>query len=669
VHPALIQIRLAHLDAIRPRRYRRLADFAEQEITLAKGDYAGMKFNRNTVPWTAAVFNEMENPRWRRIFGRGAVQSGKTLLFYVIPALYHLFEIGEDIILAAPDVEMAQSKYYEDMLPAIEKTRYKELLPLQGSGSRGGKTKLIKFRNGASVRFMGCGGSDAQRSSYTARVVFVTEVDREDQPGEYSREADPIRQLEARTAAFGERARIYGECTTTTEDGRIYLETTVLGSDTRILIQCPFCRKFLYPDRSGLIGWQEAETEVQAHEGARYKCQHCEKLWTDADRLKAIRNIRLIHKGQELTPEGQVVGPLPQTYTLGVVWTSLHSPMHPMGKTAELEWRKLHVIDPEQIEKELCQWHYAVPYMPAISAAQLSYRFLADHAGDYSYDPRGVLREEGEEPPEGREPDGIVFRICAVDVQKRELYVLVDGYDRELGCWSLLWTVVEIVQEGITRDPSEEDLRVALDRALAIAHAYECASLWVDTGFRHEGMQEHVVRRWCAEQSACPLVGRSQGVMNVLTGKRMELPPDVPDMIQARQQPDSTVLWFLDVDRLKDEVYYRLFREKASPGYHWFARQAANERRNDRNRAPASPGWIFSHYMRVKREIELQRGREARTWVERGRHDLFDCAAYSMAGAMVQLAYILDAERNPPPPEPVIERPRRWREGMIRMEY
>lgn len=656
---------------MRPPRIRTLREFAEQEIVLASGPRKGFLFRSTYIPWTAPVLAEMMNPRWRRIFGRGAVQSGKTLIFYVLPTLYHLMERHENVILGAPDIDMAWSKYQEEMLPVIEETRYKELLPRAGSGSRGGKAKMIRFRNGVRIRFMGAGGSDAQRSAYTAPVVVLTEIDKMDRPGEVSREADPIRQFEARTAAYGEAARIYGECTTSIEEGRIYVETTQLGSDTRVHIRCPKCKNWLYPEREQLIHWKEAETVIAAHNAARFLCPHCQAEWTEKTRLKAIEHIRLLHKGQRIE-KGKTIGPDPQTYTLGIVWNGMHSPLRPMALIAEEEWRAEQNPLDDSARRALCQFVWARPFKEDIRAPQVTYSLLAQHAADYAFDPLAALpgRDDIPEAPIP-EPDRPSFTIGSIDVQKRELYIAIDRFtaDPELTRWTLAWAVIEIVPEGVLHDPTESDLRRALDTALNIFRRYGTYSDWVDTGYRHEGALEHVVRTWAAEQGVHALVGRSSGQMARMEGKRLDLSPDVPDFIQARLQPDETVLWFLDVDRLKDEVYFRLFRERGSDGYHHFPRETANEKRTDRSRGPGAVGWIYAHYMRARRDIQWKNGRETRIWDERGRHDLWDCSAYALAGAFCSVAELLEEQRNPATHRPSAPEPSIPYPGNIRTNY
>lgn len=76
-----------------PRR-RTLAEFAEQEIVVTKGPAPG-RFRLDRQSFARLLFAEIESGRWTEINVVGCVQSGKTLIGFVILTLYHLFEIKE----------------------------------------------------------------------------------------------------------------------------------------------------------------------------------------------------------------------------------------------------------------------------------------------------------------------------------------------------------------------------------------------------------------------------------------------------------------------------------------------------------------------------------------------------------------------------------------------
>ena len=110
-------------------RLRSMREFAEAEIVIPDGPFAGRRFRCSRQPYTGLWFDEVDSGRWSRCVATGPTQSGKTLCCFVIPLLYHLFEVGETVICGLPDMDMAGDKWREDILPAIEHSRYRDLLP------------------------------------------------------------------------------------------------------------------------------------------------------------------------------------------------------------------------------------------------------------------------------------------------------------------------------------------------------------------------------------------------------------------------------------------------------------------------------------------------------------------------------------------------------------
>jgi hypothetical protein len=193
----------------RPRRLRTMRQFAEEEIIIPDGPFVGRKF-RCSRGLYRTWFDAVDSGQWNRLVATGPTQSGKTLSAFIIPLLYHLFELGETVICGLPDMDMAADKWREDILPVIEQSRYRELLPRRGGGSRGGRVESIQLRNGATLKYMSGGGRDKSRAGYTSRVVVITETDGMDEPGQTSREADKITQLRPDPRLRQPQARVHG---------------------------------------------------------------------------------------------------------------------------------------------------------------------------------------------------------------------------------------------------------------------------------------------------------------------------------------------------------------------------------------------------------------------------------------------------------------------------
>jgi len=359
--PLLDDLRWLLRQAHPPRR-RTMRQFAEQEVVIPDGPYSGRRFRCDRQPYTGLWFDEVDSGRWTRCVATGPTQSGKTLSCFVIPLLYHLFEIGETVICGLPDMDMAGDKWRESILPVIERSRYRKLLPRSGGGSRGGRVESIQFRNGSTLKFMSGGGGDKSRAGFTSRVVVVTETDGLDLAGAKSRESDKITQLEARTRAYGNRKQIYLECTVSTEQGRTWREYQQ-GSCSRILLPCPHCGAWVSPEREHLLGWQSAASQVEARSTAFFVCPACSEGWSEAERAQANAGGRLVHRDQKIEA-GIVSGDLPQSDTLGFRWSGVNNLFVSAGDMAGDEWRASRAPDEDNAEREMRQFVWCLPAQP-----------------------------------------------------------------------------------------------------------------------------------------------------------------------------------------------------------------------------------------------------------------------------------------------------------------
>lgn len=394
----------------RAPRLRTMRQFAEQEIVIPNGPFKGRKFRCERQPFAGQWFDLIDQRLWNRYFAAGCTQAGKTLCAFVIPTLYHLFEMGETVIVGVPDMDMAADKWREDLLPVIEQTRYRELLPRTGGGSRGGgKFDSIQFTNGVTLKIMSGGGGDKSRAAFTARVLVVTEVDGFDFAGEASREADKFTQLEARTLAFGEHKAIYGECTVSIENGRIWTEY-LAGTQSDPHLPCPYCHQHVKLEREHLVGWQNATTEQEARQQAQWSCPKCGECWSEADRRLANTLAVVLHRGQRIEA-GQILGEAPPTRTLSFRWHAAHNFFYDAGHVGVEEWHASRAVDEENAEKKQRQFLFTLPHIPsATEATPLSAHGIQMRTSRW---PRGLV------------PADTDYLTIGVDLGKRLLHYVV----------------------------------------------------------------------------------------------------------------------------------------------------------------------------------------------------------------------------------------------------
>lgn len=433
MHPTLEDLH-AFLGQARPRPLRTMRAFAEEEAIIPDGPHAGRRFRCARQPYTGLWFDEVDSGLWSRCVATGPTQSGKTLSCFVIPLLYHLFELRETVICGLPDMDMAGDKWREDILPAIERSRYRELLPRHGGGSRGGRVESLQFGNGATLKFMSGGGGDKSRAGFTSRVVIITETDGMDQAAATSRESDKITQLEARTRAYGNRKRVYMECTVSTQQGRTWQEY-LQGTQSRIALPCPYCPAWVSPEREHLTGWQGARGQAEARRVGAFSCPNCGKVWSEADRVNANHQGRTLHAGQSINPGGNVEGLPPQTDTLGFRWSAVNNLFLNAGDFAADEWRAAHAPDEENADREMRQFVWCIPVAPSkwadtsLEATELAARIIGM--------PRGIVPTEAQ------------FLTAAVDLGKYLVHWIVVAWSEGASCHIVDYGRIEVASDDL----------------------------------------------------------------------------------------------------------------------------------------------------------------------------------------------------------------------------
>jgi len=392
----------------REPRKRTMLEFAEQEFVVPPGGPWTGRFRADRQPFTRLLLEEIDSGRWSTVNVTAPVQCSKTTVAFIIPTLFHLFELREPVICGLTDMALAAEKWGKILLPAIRKTRFAAELPTTGDGCRDGKhVRVVDFKNGAWLRFMSGGGGDAALASITSRVLLITETDKMDEPSPDSRETDKISQMVARTSAFDRRAVVFMECTTTTEQGRTW-QNHMQGTQSKIALPCPHCDRWVIPsdtpaERELLTGWREAQNADEARELGAFACPHCGAKWTEAERAAANRRGVLIHKGQTIEKlaivdcqlsigavagdspianrqsqidnpvvpipgtEWAIVGPRPRTRMLSFRASAINNLMRSAGTMAEDEWKAAREVDEESAARKIYHNTWALPHKADLS--------------------------------------------------------------------------------------------------------------------------------------------------------------------------------------------------------------------------------------------------------------------------------------------------------------
>lgn len=535
-----------------------ITDWAEQHIRLPSGPYIGRKFQHKRHPVSRPWFEALASGRWQRYAITGPGQNGKSLLGFVIPVCHTLFELRETVFIGIPDMRLAGEKWKVDFLPMIEAS-FPWMIPRKGPGSKGGAIKdSITFTNGSRLKFMTAGQGDAGLAGATTKNLVMTEVDKYDTAGEASREADPIKQMEARTNAFRDFGRrILMECTVSIPDGRIWQEVTQ-GTDTQLFHPCPHCGVYVTWSREHLTGWHDAEDEFTAAGVTAWQCPVCEQTFGEDERKAMHSRTVTAHRGQEITPDGEVTGPIPRTETFGLRWSAFDNPFVSTGRLGQDEWRAAREVNRDSAERAQRQFIWAIPYEPPdVDLTQLDPTTVAE---------RQCGTKRGEVPP-----DCIGIAI-GVDTGKRRLHwsshaILANGSDVviDYGEHKTQWEIL-----GVTK---------ALLRALGELKTYwgagwrdntgrvwEPTQVWIDSGYAEHQAAVYAFCKTCGVNLYRPTKGHGQsefggGIYVTPKGKGDVVRYIGRAMHATYQRAHSVLLMHLDADAWKAEFQSRLKME------------------------------------------------------------------------------------------------------------
>lgn len=601
----------------RAPRLRSMRQFAEQEIVIPDGPFEGRRFNCDRQPYAKLWFDAVDSQLWNRFAAVGPTQSGKSLTCFIIPAMYHLFEIGETVICGLPTMEIAKDKWREDLLPAIEQSRYRDLLPRGGASSRGGTPESIQFINGVTLKFMSGGGSDKKRAAFTSRVLVVTEADDLDEASSTSREADKLKQMEARTKAYGDRKRIYLECTASLDTGRIWREYQQ-GTKSKIACLCPHCGLYVSPEREDFVGWQGADSEHQAADESSFFCPDCGEQWSTENRRDANRAAVLVHDGQEVTESGEVTGQPKRTMTLGFRWSAANNLFATEKSIGVDEWKAAKSEDEDNAEREQRQFVWALPYIPNIEE-----KTPLDTM---------VIANRTRHTPVGQAPDGCEFLTVGVDVGKWELHWTATAWEPNATGTVIDYGTVSVPSDVMSLESAIVEalnqLKMMCNRGwlFPLDVLMVPGQVWIDSGY-----EQDAVYKFCRDSGSPYFPVKGYGMTQRQNGKYRQQETAgrntkyIGEEFHIKQVPKKRVLLtHLNSDYWKTWLHKRLDCSLQEPGAVALYKSTEKQHR------------VFAKHLTAEREVQRydQKKAPVTVWerIRKANHWL-DATSYSCAAA------------------------------------
>ena len=553
------ELLLAGMSAWSPPPKLNVADWADAERRLdSQSSSEPGRWYTSRAEYQRGIMNACSDPTIKEVVVMAGAQLGKTEALLNIIG-YHIDNDPSPILVLQPTLEMAQA-FSKDRIAAglLRSTPCLQDKVKDPRARDSGNTTLHKVFPGGAITIVGA-NSPAGLASRPIRIVLCDEVDR--YPTSAGSEGDPIQLARKRSATFWNRKVIMVSTPTNKNSSRI--EEAFEASDKRFYhVPCKHCHE------PQVMKWANVRWDDGNPDSAHYVCEHCAVMWTESDRIWAIRN-------------GEWVVTQPESSVAGFAINGMYSPWTSLSDAVRefLSVKK----NPEQL-RVFCNTYWGQTWEDE-----------GETVDDYE------LSERREQMP--NVPDDVILMTAGVDVQDNRLEVSIIGWGRDDETYV-------IAHETLYGDPSTPQLWTNLDSVLNTQLGTESGrqiairASCVDSG----GHFTNSVYAYC-KKNAPRRIFAIKGVGG--EGKPISGRP-------SKNNIGKCLLFPVGVDTAKDLLFARMRIKETGPGYMHFA-DALNDE-------------YFRQLTAEKIVTRFHRGYKKRVFEKiRPRNEALDCMVYALA--------------------------------------
>lgn len=274
----------------KPRVILSPSEWCEANIRLdAKTSNIAGRYSLRHTPYLRAIYDDIANPRIRKIVVKKAAQLGLTQFANNL-LLYYVCNFAYPLLMVMPSKEAAQQFCERSLIPSIyNSTEVKKYT----TGSPDDIKKTEMLFTSCILRVIGA-GSPSKLASNPAAVVIVDEVDKGEDFANIG-EAPALELAEDRTLSFPNDKKIVVLSTPTEEARSVIHGQYLLGSQCQYFVSCTHCHHEQVLKFSG-IKWPgtdkslDGEWDVDAVERhAYYECEACHTHLVEQDKLTMVR--------------------------------------------------------------------------------------------------------------------------------------------------------------------------------------------------------------------------------------------------------------------------------------------------------------------------------------------------------------------------------------------
>ncbi len=574
-----------------------------------------------TEPTQAAFYAHHESGAWRKFTVVAPSQRGKTLKAILCPLLHACCESRQSFAIVLPNLDGLSKAWDGKLKPSIEGTGFKDWLPTQGPGSKGGRPTVLIMRDPETGRragplfflAMGTGGRETSVSQVSPQKIGIDEADDAADAGQLSLTAKRIN-------SWGKAGRAYITSTVNDRAGRDATDINdpdsahpILmlyraGSQHRQRHRCPHCAGYFAPEYEHL--------DVDA---CAITCPLCAVVWSEADRIDAL-NRSLSVGALDLITFDHVLQGHYESDDYSELTTVLDYHMTVLSDIcADIRAAKLAEARGEySLMKTVMHKMFCRSYVEPAGIGEITNAGLAVVSARSDYEKRLV-------------PSWVIRLSIGVDVQGDRIYWIVVGHGPDDRTCIVDWGYEMLVPKEEARQPTPADRRRVLhdlDSKVAVGWQHEGhenrlvpdhGMRGIDVGFATDevvGWLRGMGTKWRAVRG----VGRDT-IKNF--GKILDLPAEARAFVEARQ-PDGWPIPLINVlgDNVRRWIHQALLRDPYTPASMMLPRGLT--------KADA----LLLH---LSGEVEII-GKDGKTilFERRVRHDWLDALIYAVAVARLR---------------------------------
>ena len=245
------------------------------------------RWNTSRAEYQRGIMDAFSDPKVYQVVWMSSSQVGKTEALLNIIG-YFIHQDPAPILLLQPTLDMAQTFSKDRLAPMLRDTPILKDKVKDVKARNSGNTILHKIFQGGHITMAGA-NSPASLASRPVRVVLLDEVDR--YPLSAGSEGDPVNLAIKRSTTFWNKKIMLTSTPTIKDMSRI--EKAYEESDKRkFYVPCSACGEYQ------ILRWSNVIWEDDKPESAKYCCEKCGSLWSDAVRWNAIKKGKWIAESE-----------------------------------------------------------------------------------------------------------------------------------------------------------------------------------------------------------------------------------------------------------------------------------------------------------------------------------------------------------------------------------